>query len=367
MGVLRCRRPAVECEGINSISYSNPVFGKIISKLYIQLLKVVPQVWDYLYDNPYVEKATRDIREFIGLFNTGRITELLRKYRPHCLVCTQAVPVGLLAAMKERGIINVPLVGIITDFGVHKYWISPQVDLYLVPSNEVRRRMMRLGVSEERIRVTGIPVDLHFAGLPDRHVGRASLGVGEQRPVVLVMGGNYGLGPLEDAVNALRRIPLGLELVVVCGNNRSLLRRMHRYFSTDRHVRVLGHTRSIHRLMGAADLLVSKPGGLTTSEALARGLPMVMIEPIPGQEERNAKFLLRHGAAVRADTLDELVEVVSHLFADRSRLARLKENGARLARPWAARDAADAILSVVSQEGAPSRRSVGRSLSVVHA
>jgi hypothetical protein len=103
MGVLRRRRPAVECEGINSISYSNPVFGKIISKLYIQLLKVVPQVWDYLYDNPYVEKATRDIREFIGLFNTGRITELLRKYRPHCLVCTQGGARGTLSGDERAG------------------------------------------------------------------------------------------------------------------------------------------------------------------------------------------------------------------------------------------------------------------------
>jgi processive 1,2-diacylglycerol beta-glucosyltransferase len=363
MGVLRRRRPPVSCEGIHSINYSNPVFGKIISKLYIQLLKMVPQVWDYLYDNPYVEKATRDLREFIGLFNTRRITELLRKYRPSCLVCTQAVPAGLLSAMKERGLINVPLVGIITDFGVHKYWISSQVDLYLVPSNEVRRRMMRLGVSEDRIRVTGIPVDLHFAQRLDRRAARAALGLGTRDPLILVMGGNYGLGPLEDAVNALRRIPLGFQLVVVCGNNRSLLRRMTRYFAGDRRVRILGHTRTVHRLMGAADLLISKPGGLTTSEALAQGLPMVMIEPIPGQEERNATYLLRHGAAIRADTLDELVEVVSHLFLEPARLDRLRESGARLARPWAARDAADAILSLVSSDRDSPPRAVGRRVS----
>jgi processive 1,2-diacylglycerol beta-glucosyltransferase len=364
MGELRRRQPSVQCEGINSISYSNPVFGKIISKLYIQLLKMAPQVWDYLYDNPYVEKATRDLREVLSLFNTRRIAKVLLKHRPHCLVCTQAVPVGLLSAMKERGLIKAPLVGIITDFGVHKYWISSQVDLYLVPSSEVRRRMVRLGVPEERIRVTGIPVDSHFAGRGDRRAERVALGLAPYRPTILIMGGNYGLGPLDEAVHALRRLPLGIQLLVVCGNNRALLRKMNRRFGSDRHVRVVGITRSVHRLMDAADLLVSKPGGLTTSEALAKGLPMVMIEPIPGQEERNAQYLLRHGAAESAETLDDLVSVVGHLLKDRTRLERLKENGGILARPWAARDAAEAIASLIERREARGVRRTARAVPV---
>jgi processive 1,2-diacylglycerol beta-glucosyltransferase len=364
MGELRRRNPSVQCEGINSISYSNPVFGKIISTLYIQLLKVAPQVWDYLYDNPYIEKATRDIREFISLFNMPRIAEVLRKHRPHCLVCTQAVPVGLLSAMKERGLIKSPIVGIITDFGVHKYWISPQVDLYLVPTTDVRRRMVRWGVSEERIRVTGIPVDVKFTSRGDRRAERAALGLVPHRPVVLVMGGNYGLGPLEDAVDALRRIPLGIQLLVVCGNNRSLLRKMNKQFGEDRHVRVIGLTRSVHRLMDAADLLISKPGGLTTSEALTKGLPIVMIQPIPGQEERNAQYLLRHGAAERADTLEDLVRVVEQLLTGRGRLERLRENGGFLARPWAARDAAGAIAALIEEREAHAGRRTPRTWPV---
>ncbi len=358
MGELRRRDPPILCEGINSISYSNPVFGKIVAKLYIQLLKVAPQVWDYLYDNPFVEKATRDIRGLLSLFNTGRIVDVLNKHRPHGLVCTQAVPVGLLAALKERGAIRAPLVGIITDFGVHKYWISPHVDLYLVPTPEVRRSMIRLGVSEERVRVTGIPIDTHFAQRGDRRAERTALGLSPHRPVVLMMGGNYGLGPLEDAARALRRLPAGVQLILVCGNNRSLHRRIQTHFSGDRHVLVLGQTRSVHRLMDAADLLISKPGGLTTSEALAKGLPMVMIQPIPGQEERNAQFLLRNGAAVRAETLDELVHTVDDLLTHRVKLDRLRENGIRLARPWAARDAADEIVRLIDDRPARGHRRV---------
>lgn len=356
MNELRRRQPSVLCEGINSISYSNPVFGKIIAKLYIQLLKVAPQVWDYLYDNPYVEKATRDIRDLLSLFNTRRIVKVLNKHRPQGLVCTQAVPVGMLAALKERGAIRAPLVGIITDFGVHSYWISSRVDLYLVPTAEVRRTMIRLGVPEERVIVTGIPIDGHFAQPGDRRAERVALGLSPHRPVVLMMGGNYGLGPLEDAARALRRLPGGVQLILVCGNNRSLHRRIQAHFSDDRHVLVLGQTRAVHRLMDAADLLISKPGGLTSSEALAKGLPMVIIQPIPGQEERNAQYLLRHGAAVRADTLDGLLHTVDALLSDKSRLDRLRENALRLARPRAARDAAEAIVRLIEERDGRSGR-----------
>ncbi|MBK6880678.1 MAG: glycosyltransferase [Elusimicrobia bacterium] len=354
MNVLRHRHPPVPCEGVNSVSYANPVFGKFVSRLYLQVLKHAPQVWDVLYDNPIVEKATRDIRDLMHIFNTGRIADLLRQHRPRCIVCTQAIPVGLLSALKARGKIRTPLVGILTDFGVHKYWISPEVDLYLTPSEEIRRRVIRLGVPESRVRVTGIPVDPHFGARGDKGEERRALGLSPTRPTVLVMGGNYGLGPVEDAVHALRHLPLGLQFIVVGGTNRRLVRSLNARFGDDRHVRVLGHTRTIHRLMDASDVLISKPGGLTTSEALAKGLPMIIIEPIPGQEERNAQFLLRHGAAVRADTLDELVRSVGGLFNHRGRLEQLRENGRALARPWAARDAAEAIVSLM-EERRPAR------------
>ena len=351
MSVLRHGHPPIDCEGVNSISYAKPVLGKLVSKLYLQVLKFAPQLWDFLYDNPHIEKATRDLRELLNMFNTRRIAEVLRGFRPRCLVCTQAVPVGLLAALKERGKIKLPLVGVLTDFGVHNYWISPQVDLYLVPSEEVRRKMIRVGVSESRIRVTGIPIDPHF-GLPgDKRAERLALGLAPHRPTVLVMGGNYGLGPMEDVVSSLRRLPVAPQVIAVCGSNRRLLGKMHRRFADDRSVRVMGQIRTIHRLMDAADLLISKSGGLTTAESLAKGLPMIIIQPIPGQEERNADHLLRYGAAERADTLEDLTRLAQQLLSNRQRLDRLRENGRSLARPRAAYDAAEAIRALM--EGGP--------------
>lgn len=349
MAALRHGHPPVDSVGVNSISYANPVLGKIISKVYLQVLKFAPQLWDFLYDNPHVEKATRDVRELLGLFNTNKIANVLKEYRPRCLVCTQAVPAGLLAALKERGKINLPLVGVITDFGVHKYWISPFVDLYLVPTEEVRRRMVRLGVAEDRLRVTGIPIDPHFSQAGDKRAERSALSLAPHRATVLVMGGNYGLGPLEDVVSGLRSLPVSPQVVVVCGANRRLTSKMLGRFRADRSVRVFGHTRIVHKLMDAADLLISKSGGLTTAESLAKGVPMVVLQPIPGQEERNAEFLLRHGAALRADTVDDLRRAAQSLLGQRARLDRLREAGRGLARPHAARDAAEAIRALMEE------------------
>jgi len=351
MSVLRRRFPSVACEAVNSVSYVNPLFGKIVSRLYLQILKAVPSVWDYLYDNPWIEKNTRDVREVLSLFNTKRIVKVLRTHKPRCLVCTQAVPVGLLAALKEKEKLRIPLIGILTDFGVHKYWLSPHVDLYLVPTVEVRRSMVRMGVDESRVRVTGIPVDPHFSSPGDSRMERLSLGLSPTRPTVLVMGGSYGMGPLAEAMVSLRRMPLSPQLIVVCGNNRRLYKDMTQRFFEDRSVRVFGPTRTIHRLMTAADVLVSKPGGLTMSEALVRGLPVVIVEPIPGQEERNAHFLLRQGTCVRAHRLTDLTREVEMLLTHPDLLKQLKEKAQAIARPLAAQDAADAIVDFIEKGG----------------
>lgn len=349
MAALRQMNPRVHAEGVNSISYANPVLGRMISRLYLNILKHAPQLWEVIYDNPVVEEATRDVREMFSLFNARKTARIVKEHRPRVIVCTQAVPLNLLAALKARGKMKIPLVGVITDYGVHTYWMSKAVDLYLVPTEEVRRKMIRAGIRETHVKVTGIPVDPIFLTRGDGRVERARLGLDPRRPTALVMGGSHGLGPLDEAVAALRRLPGGLQVIVACGNNRSLLKDLNKRFKDDRSVLLLGHTRQVPRLMDASDFLVSKPGGMTTSEALTKGLPMIIVNPIPGQEEWNAAYLLKNGAAERADDLPSLMERVRDLLLHRDRLEKMKERCLKLARPWAAYDAAEEILNLVEE------------------
>ncbi len=349
MSAVRQVNPRVHTAGVNSISYTHPVVGRLVSRLYMNVLKHTPQLWEALYDNPLIEEATRDVRDLLSFFSSRKIARLIKTHRPHAIVCTQAVPLNVLCALKARGKLKIPLVGILTDYGVHSYWVSPSVDLYLVPTDEVRRKLARGGIRESRIKVTGIPVDPSFLARGNGRDERSWLDLDPKRPVVLVMGGSHGLGPMEQVVGALRRLPGNVQVIVVCGSNRGLLKDLHKRFDEDPSIRLFGLTRLVPRLMGSADLLVSKPGGLTTAEALVKGLPMIILRPIPGQEEWNAAHLLRHGAAERAETLEEMADAVQTLLADRERMERMRKRCLSLARPRAAYDAADSLLSLIGE------------------
>ena len=356
MSAVRQVNPRVHTAGVNSISYTHPVVGRLVSRLYLNVLKHTPQLWEALYDNRLIEEATRDVRDMLSFFSARKIVRLIKAHRPHAIVCTQAVPLNVLCALKARGKLRMPLVGILTDYGVHSYWMSPSVDLYLVPTDEVRRKLVRGGIRESRVKVTGIPVDPSFLTRGDGRDERSWLDLDPKRPVVLVMGGSHGLGPMEQVVGALRRLPGDVQVIVVCGSNRGLLKDLHKRFNGDPSILLFGLTRLVPRLMSAADLLVSKPGGLTTAEALVKGLPMIILRPIPGQEEWNAAHLLRHGAAERVETLEAMTDAVQALLTDRVRMDRMRRRCLSLARPRAAYDAADYILSLIGESGVPETR-----------
>jgi len=349
MNALRQLNPRVSSHGIDSFTHAYPVLGPLVSRMYLEMLEHTPQIWSYLYDNPTVEEATREIRQALNVFGKGKIFKLLKKYHPRALVCTQALPVAVLSALRQKGKIKIPLIGVVTDFGVHSYWLSKHVDLYLVGSEDIKRDMVRRGVRENRILVTGIPIDPAFAAGGHKPLERQKLGLDPETPTVMIMGGSKGLGPVDEIVTALRDLPTPLQLIVVCGQNRSMLKKLQREFGDDPAVRLYGFTRNVPKLMDCADLLVTKPGGLTCAESMAKGLPMVIIRPIPGQEERNARYLLKHGAAERVENWEQLVTVVQRLFEQPDRLHRLQERARSLAKPHAAYDAAEAILKMMKE------------------
>jgi processive 1,2-diacylglycerol beta-glucosyltransferase len=349
MGAVTRLTPRVKPIGIDSFTHAYPVLGRLLARTYLEMLKYTPQIWEYLYDNPRVAVATREIREALNIMNAGKLLRLYTKHRPRAFVCTQALPMTVLAALKRRGKIRAPIVGVVTDYDVHSYWLSRHVDLYLVATEEIKRKLVREGIREGRVLVTGIPVDPHFALAGDKSAERARLGLHAHRPTVLVMGGSRGLGPLGDIVARLRALPLSPQVIAVCGDNRPVFNELTRRFGHDRSVRVFGFTRSMPRLMDAADLLVSKPGGLTCAESMAKGLPLVMVRPIPGQEERNAAYMLRHNAAERVEDMKELAAVVERLLTHPERLHRLRDRALELSKPRAAFDAAEAVLKLVKE------------------
>jgi processive 1,2-diacylglycerol beta-glucosyltransferase len=279
---------------------------------------------------------------------------LIAALQPSCVVCTHAFPCGIMSHYKRRIDPSLPVVGIVTDYVVHPFWIYHNVDAYAVATEEMHASLLSRGVDAERIHVTGIPVDPRFALIAPKARARRELGIDPgARRVVLIMAGGLGIGPLEMMLRALRdvRRPL-MALVLVGKNDRRRLRLRHWCRSWPYPVEVRGFEENVYDYMHAADLLLTKPGGLSVSEALVARLPMVLVKPLGGQEQRNTRYLLSHGAAEYASTEEEIAAASQRLLDSAAERRCLLERAESLRRPEAAADVAAIVRQMVAREPA---------------
>ena len=336
-------------EVVDSYRYAASLFSKVVSDGYIGMVRTIPQLYGFIYNR--AERATEagGFRVWASEFTARNIRGLMQRLRPSAVVCTHAFPCGVMSAYKRLYDPSIPVMGIVTDFVVHPFWIYRNIDAYAVATSEIRATLIARGIDAQRIGVDGIPVDPRFGLRPvDRGALRDALGLPRAGEVALVMGGGLGLGPLAATVRALARSAKPVTPVVIVGKNRRLeLRVAEEARRAGADVRVLGFVENVFDWMHAADVLVTKPGGLSTSEALAAQLPMVLLRPLPGQEERNLRYLASRGAALRTTDDDELVRAVDSVLHD-ERVARRLQSGARaLAHPDAAERVAARIAAMV--------------------
>jgi processive 1,2-diacylglycerol beta-glucosyltransferase len=346
-------------EVVDSYRYAASLFSKVVSDGYIGMVRTIPQVYGFIYDRAERATAAGGFRVWASEFTARNIRGLMERMLPSAVVCTHAFPCGVMAAYKRLFDPSIPVMGIVTDFVVHPFWIYRNIDAYAVATPEVKAALVGRGIDPERIGVDGIPVDPRFGEIPaDRGALRDALGLPRDAAVVLVMGGGLGLGPVARTVRSLARaalpvrngagVPPPVIPVVIVGKNRRLERRVLEQARRDgADVRGLGFVENVFDWMHAADVLVTKPGGLTTSEALAARIPLVLMRPLPGQEERNARYLVSRGAALRARNADELVRAVDAVLAGGRVAERLRESAAALAHPDAAERIAARIAALV--------------------
>lgn len=343
---LKTLEPGITTLNINSFNYTNPILEKVINRAYMGVVKRTPELWDYLYDNPKVLKNTQRLRDAIHRFNTSKLKALLDDFKPDAIVCTQAFPCGMVADYKRSFGLNIPLFGILTDYAPHSYWVYNDVDRYIVPSEETGRKLADNGIDPHRIEAFGIPIEPKFQRSNDRATTFRSLGLDERTPTILVMGGTQGLGPITHMVRYLDAIPLDLQIIIACGTNKRLYRRLkaHRF---RKKVITLAYASNVDELLRIATLIVTKPGGITTAEALATGVPMLIVHPLPGQEAMNTKYLLREGVAVKAESPQDAVVLLEELLYNRDKLKVMSERALALAKPDSATRIARLILELI--------------------
>ncbi|MCB4755439.1 MAG: UDP-N-acetylglucosamine 2-epimerase [Elusimicrobia bacterium] len=356
MEAVSCMDPRVDCVSLDAVNHAYPLIGNVFYRMYIQMLKRAPVIWDYLYDNPDVEEATRDARGLLTLISSFRTQKILREYHPLAVVCTQAVPAIAMASEKKRGKTKVPLICVITDYGVHSYWIHPEIDLYLVAHEDIRKDLVNKGIDPNRIRVTGIPIMPRFGETTNQIEARTKLRLNPAKKTLLVTGGSHGLGSLDKVVDALKTIPMHFQMMIACGSNHGIHRKILKLTRGMDNVHVYGYVKDLTPMMSAADILITKPGGLTCSEALALQLPLIVTNPIPGQEERNVNFLLRHHVAALARTSDELIHAVSDLLRHPKKIMQLRARARLVSKPYSAWESARLIFDLINRRGTFSQK-----------
>jgi processive 1,2-diacylglycerol beta-glucosyltransferase len=329
--------PDAEVMSINGFGYNYPVLEKVINTAYMGVIRHTPKVWDYLYDNPKVVKRSANLRKFLNKSSHRKLEKLFRDFPADTVICSQAFPCSMVADYKMTSGRKLTVVGVLTDWAPHSYWIHEGVDHYIVPSEDTRERFIKKGVEANKIHVMGIPISYTFAEQLDKQAVRKDLGLAPHIPTLLIMGGGQGLGKIKGAVKSLIASELAVQMVVIAGANLKLYRWLSRVAKTSpKRIVAYDYTDNVHELMEAADLIVTKPGGMTTSECLAKGLPMVIINPLPGQEARNADFLLEKGVAIYVHDVKDLVDEVDILLRSPERLRAMAQAARENGKPHAA-------------------------------
>lgn len=346
---LKHMRPDTEVLSINAFNYTNPVFEKIINSVYMKVIEKKPEIWDYLYDNPNFEKKTKKLKDLIHKYNSIKLKRLIEDFRPDAVGCTQAFPCGMIADYKKFYNVELPLFAILTDFNSHMYWIYNDVDFYCVASETARQRLIETGVDGNKIKIYGIPISRQFSREIDKGETLKKFNINSDRPNLLVMGGGSGIGPIKDIVLSLEKIELDFQILVITGMNKKLFKEMNKLSGRIRkNLFVFGYVDDLGEIMEISDIIITKPGGLTSAEALAKGLPMIIVNPIPGQEAYNTQYLLQTNAAIKADSINDVRGIVKGILSDKGKLLQMKQAAKQWGRPEAALDIAKLMLSYIN-------------------
>jgi processive 1,2-diacylglycerol beta-glucosyltransferase len=366
-------RPGDTIERLDLIKFFSPLHKKVHEDGYVKLVERAPELWGMIFgktDNPRVARRLSRLRRALPSSSRSKFARHLKQFKPDAVLCTHFLPLEALGVLKssESGVSRRPnliekvgtrgtrpsenwkhplIVSIVTDFEAHALWMDSCVDLYCVAAEETKARIVARGAPAANAIATGIPIAAKFLSRPDPRAVREQYGLRDDQPVLLVLGGGFGMGPVAEILVELDKVPGRFQTLVVTGRNEELRRKLAT--QTRRHpTHVLGFSTNMHELMAVADLIITKPGGLTTSEALALGKPLFILNPIPGQEAANSDFLLERGAAAKANRVEDLPFRIEKLLGSK-KLAQMAKAAKSLGRPQSATAVCQEVLKRLSQ------------------
>ncbi len=347
--------PTSRVHALDTLAFASRLFQRTYAQTYNTIVKKVPRVWGLLYwgsEREPFHRGTYAARVSLDRFNLRRLEHAIDRFQPAAVVCTHFLPMEALASRAARGRLSVPLYCVVTDFGLHSFWIYRGATGYFVATEQLREELAGWGVPPDTVHVSGIPIEPKFATSVPKPEARRALGLAADQPLVLVMGGGNGVGPLHALAEGILHLPSRPQVAVACGHNEEVRARLGDLErAAPGRMRALGFTNEIDRWLDAADVNVTKAGGLTCSESLAKRVPLIIFRPTPGQEEHNSQALTAAGAALRARTLEQVFDGVERIL-ERPALARsMREACEAIGRPKAALTIAARVLGKTQGEG----------------
>jgi processive 1,2-diacylglycerol beta-glucosyltransferase len=345
---LEAGSPPVKVQTINGFGYSFPRAEKVVNCLYYTTIKHFPFLWGCLYDRKKIIKTVNPLKIGVNKIAFKKFSRLIRANNPDAMIATQAFPCGLAADFKKYYNLDFPLFAVVTDYYPHRFWLHQEINYYIVASKDARDALVKEGVEENKIKILGIPVSLNF--LKRYSVGEIAhdFGFQQDKKTILIMGGGSGLGPIKDLVKALGGLNSDFQIIVVCGNNKKLHEWIQKRKNTfSKNIYCFGYVDYINKLMDFADILITKAGGITVSEALTKELAIITTASIPGQEEKNVHYLKNKGSILEAKNKEELLRLTRELLDNPDYMDHLKRAAKEISRADSSLEIANLVRKAI--------------------
>lgn len=329
----------------DSLDLTTPFFKKLYADGYEFTVKYLPWLWAaifYMCDSKFLRPLIFSMRSFTNSLCTSKLERFLEQQCPKVVVSTQFLMSEVITRMRKRGSANFKFICVVTDFDVHSYWISDYVDEYIVSSDYTRNILIsRFGISEKKIRILGIPIEPHFRFPKDRQVLARKFNIDPNKFTALIIAGTFGMGPLKKIAELLSKEN---QVIIGCGKNKRLFNKLDNLSKKNNNLRPVGFIDYVDELMSLSDIIITKPGGMTISESLATGLPMIFVSAIKGQETKNARFVINSGVGFLPKSINEIPSIVTELKENPAELEGIKQKIKSIARPSSSEQIVNHIL-----------------------
>lgn len=336
---------------VDAFEYINPLLSEMIINSYLGTIKHTPKIYELLYDLSSSSSKANHLKKMLNTIFSDKVKKIINTHQPDIIICTHSFPLMVVSMLKGKGIINIPVMAVITDYTVHSSWINPHVNAYITGDNTLKFyfKENHIITGQNIIYPLGIPVESKF-NIPVNRKEIQNKHHLNNHFTVILMGGSLGLGEIEDIFDDILRSSMNIQLIAVTGKNEVLKNTLIEHnneLNTNVNAHILGFTNKMSELMSIANLIVSKPGGLSATEAIIKHVPMIIPSYIPGQEEENTEFLLNNGLALKAKAPFTVRNLIAMCLEDDTRLKEIQNTMHRFAKPHAAEDIAALIKKMV--------------------